>query len=109
MAEPEQAPAVMTDTLDALSEAPEDVVTVPEPAPAPVPVEDVVNAKEQIEAQPEIEAMKDEQTLEADLCPQPVVCQTQVALEPVQLSSKELPLEGGLTNGHIAPEVSIES
>jgi len=60
-------------------------------------------AKEQIEAQPEIEAMKDEQTLE------PVVCQTQVAMEPVQLSSMELPLEGGLTNGHIAPEVSIES
>jgi hypothetical protein len=92
----------MTDALDALSEAPEDVVAVPEPAPepapAPVPVEDVVNAKELIEAQPEIEAMKDEQTLE------PVVCQTQVAMEPVQLSSME-----GLTNGHIAPEVSIES
>ncbi|XP_071388978.1 cytadherence high molecular weight protein 1 isoform X3 [Centroberyx affinis] len=144
----EQAPVVMTDALNALSESLDVTPAVPEPAP--VPAAEIINetecgeeevsllgeredtlppdyrpspedllAKEGIEAQLEIEAVKDaidEQTSldvlsedlsapQKDICDMP--CQMQLTVEPVQLGAMEIPAEGTL-NGHMVPEVSIE-
>merc|ERR1739838_1074424 len=89
----EQVPAAMTDVLDALSESLE---AVAEPAPVPVAADDIINAKEQIteqiEAQVEVEAVK-ELPLEA-------MTNGHMAAEP--------PLEAML-NGHSTAELSMES
>merc|ERR1719402_1589602 len=96
MAETEQAPAAMTGALDALSES----LAVAEPAPAPVavPADDIINAKEQIEAMKEV--MEDQ-----SMSTEPVVCELPCQ---TQLSTMDLPTDM-MTNGHAASEAPMES
>ncbi|XP_064814298.1 calphotin-like isoform X2 [Oncorhynchus masou masou] len=107
----EQVPAVSTDSLDALSELLNNITLVTEPAP--VTADKVIDAKEEIGAQMEIEAKKDaidEKTvldvISGDLsAPHPVIselqCHTQLA------APKDIPTEAVL-NGQMAAEVAIE-
>ncbi|XP_029573494.1 calphotin isoform X3 [Salmo trutta] len=133
----EQVPAVPTDSLDALSELLNDITLVTEPAPVTAdkvidepeceekevrddvlppdyrPCSEDLLAKEEIEAQMEIEAKKDaidEKTvlhvISGDLsAPDPVIselqCHTQLA------APKDIPAEAVL-NGQMAAEVAIE-